>query len=200
MKLWKILNDNGSCCHGGNGKWNLPKGKRPGKWMPVIKGDIKPCRNGYHLCRSKDLLGWLNATIYEAEAGSERVAETNKVVVRKARLLRKVDNWNEKTARMFACDCAARVLHFYERKYDDPRVRNCIEVARLYANGKATHDDLAAARAAARAAAWAAARAAAWAAAWDAEGRWQSKRLALYLRYGDRVKPWPLPSKPEGMK
>ena len=95
----------------------------------------------------------------------------------------------DKLARLFACDCAERVLHICESKYpDDKRPRNAIETARRFAEGKATKEEMAAAwdaagvaagvaawdaaRDAARAAAWVAARDAAWdaarAAAWDA--------------------------------
>ena len=70
--------------------------------------------------------------------------------------------------RLFAVWCARRVQHLMS----DPRSVAALDVAERYANGEATNDDLAAARAAARAAAWDAAGAAAWAAAgaaaWDA--------------------------------
>ena len=110
-------------------------------------------------------------------------------------LLLRNDFVSEKNLRLFACDCAERVLHIYEKKYDNPAPRKAIETARLFANGEATQEELAAAwdaaRAAARAAAWAAARAAAkaaaraWAAARvaarDAEQQWQLERLEYYL-------------------
>lgn len=65
----------------------------------------------------------------------------------------------DRLARMFACDCAESVLHIYERDYpSDDRPRNAIRVAREFADGRATIDQLAAARDAAWAAAWDAAR------------------------------------------
>ena len=87
--------------------------------------------------------------------------------------------------RELACRFAESVLPNYEEKYPgDMRPRNAIEVARRYAHGEATPEEIRAARAAAcaaardaaraaardaaRAAACAAARAAAWAAARDA--------------------------------
>ena len=73
MKLYKILREDGSCCNGGKGKWHLPQGDKPGKWMPVIKGDLEPCKNGYHLCRKQDLVHWLGEAIYEAEYDGELV-------------------------------------------------------------------------------------------------------------------------------
>lgn len=186
MKLYKVLHTDGAAYHGGTGSWNLPSGKRPGKWMPPIEGDIKPCRNGYHLCRESDLLDWLGPAIFEAEHNGELVEEQDKVVVRQARLIRPCGGWNEKTARLFAADCAERVLPIFEKgRPNDDRPRKCIEASRAYARGEI--DD--AARAAARAAAWdaawdaawAAARDAAWAAAWDAEQEWQRKRPLQYL-------------------
>jgi len=81
----------------------------------------------------------------------------------------------EREIRLFACDCAERVLPLFEKEYPtDKRPRQAIETARKFANGAATLEELDAARAAASAAASAAARAAAsvasdaaWA-AWDA--------------------------------
>jgi hypothetical protein len=79
---------------------------------------------------------------------------------------------DDRARRHFACDCAESVLHLAP----DPRSTEAVRVARLFADGKATDEELAAARDAAwaaardaaRDAAWAAARDAAWAAAWDA--------------------------------
>jgi len=175
--LYKVLNTDGSPCHGG-GTWHLPTDDGPGEWMPAIKGKLVACQNGYHLCREQDLINWLGPAIYEAEYRGERVDDDNKIVVREARLLRRIDAWNDRTARLFACDCAERVLHIFERERpDDDRPRQAIEVARRYARGQATEDELGAARDAARNAASAAARDA----ARNAERIWQIGRLMGYL-------------------
>ena len=77
----------------------------------------------------------------------------------------------DRAARLFACDCAEAVLPIFERQVPiDARPREAIRVARAFAHGAATTDDLAAARDAAWDAAWDAARDAAWAAARDAAG------------------------------
>jgi hypothetical protein len=72
------------------------------------------------------------------------------------------------TLRRFACWCARQVWHLLT----DKRSRHAVETAERFCNGKATLEELTAARAGARAAAWDAARAAAWdaarAAAWAA--------------------------------
>jgi hypothetical protein len=143
--------------------------------MPLIKGPLIECKNGYHLATLEQLIGWLNARIFVAETDGELVESTDheKWVARKVRLVSETA-WNERTARLFACDCAEHVLYLYERKYpDDNRPRNAIETVRGHANGEATEEELTAARSAV----WAAARAAVWA----AELEWQALRLAEYL-------------------
>ena len=177
MKLYKVLNEDGSCYNGGVGRWSLPVQNddgswTPGEWMPPIEGELIPCENGYHLCTIEQLFEWFGPAIFEAEYRGECIDAGDKTVVREARLLRKTP-WDERVARLFAADCAERVLHIYEASYpDDNRVRHCIEVARLFANGQATEDELAAA--------WAAAWAA-WDAAQAAEREWQVGRLTEYL-------------------
>lgn len=82
----------------------------------------------------------------------------------------------DRIARLFACDCAEWVLPLFERIYpDDKRPRNAVEVARRFAVGAATDEELAAARVAVTAA-WDAEGA-----AWVAEGAWQTNRLREYL-------------------
>jgi hypothetical protein len=156
MRLFKILNGLKSC-HGGNHSWTI------GEWFEVA-GDLIACENGIHLCREQDLLHWLEKDIYDAEYDGEYMESEDKIVVRKARITKHYDNWNDRTARLFACWCARQVLHLN----DDPRLIATIETAEKFADGLATDEQLNSASAAARAAAWDAARAAAWDAAKDA--------------------------------
>lgn len=176
-RLYKVLDHDGCPLYGGTGTWRLPEGDRPGAWMPPIEGTLEPCVLGYHLCRATDLVRWLGPVIYLAEARGERIDMSDKIVVREARLIRRLTTWTDQTARLFAADCAAHVLPLYEQIYpEDRRPRHVIAVARRFARGAATRIELDAAWNAARAAAWDAARdatrdaarAAAWGAAWGA--------------------------------
>lgn len=171
-RLFKCL-QKGRIGHYSHFKW--PK---VGVWVEV-EGPLSLCKNGIHLCRKKDLTEWLQAEIYEAEYdGGERIDANNKIVVRKARLTKRLRTWNEKTARLFACDCAERVLPIFEKKYpDDKRPRQAIEIARKYALRKATRQELDTAGFAAGTAAWTAV----WDAARAAEKKWQTNRLMEYL-------------------
>ena len=168
MKLYKVLGKDRQPYHGGNGQWPLP-----GEWLEV-DGPLILCEHGLHLCREKDLVSWLGPEIWEVEYEGEIVEAENKVVVRKARLVRRLDTWNERMQRLLACDYAEHVLHLYEEKYpNDARPRKAIETARRFANGEATIEELAAAGSAAGSAALDA--------AWDAEREWQTARLMEYL-------------------
>lgn len=188
-KLYKVLGRNGEPINGGYGKWSLPRGGKPGKWMPSIEGEIIACKNGYHLCERKDILRWSSTQeilIYEAVGRGDCDKRDDKIAFRQAQLKRKIGSLNPKTLRLFAADCAEHVLHLFEEQHPmDNRPRKAIQATRDYAIGKI--DD--AARAAALADAWdaagAAAVAAAWAdardAAWTTESEWQERRLWEYI-------------------
>jgi hypothetical protein len=152
---------------------NLDGTWTPGEWV-TAEGPLVVCENGIHLCREGDLLDWVQTRLFEIEGdGVELIEADHKVVVRRARLVREIITWNERTARLFACDCAEVVLPLWEAwTPDDARPRETIGVARRFAHGEATVKELAAARTAARTAARDAGRvatgAAAWTTAWDA--------------------------------
>ena len=187
-----------------------------GPLLPVVelpKG-IHPelCSTGFHASRRPlDALSfapgpWLCRVRLEGEV----VRDDDKAVgSRRVLLAGPVDVSRE--LRLFACDCAERVLPLFERERpDDARPRMAIEIARRYANGKAVSEETAAAGDAARAAAgdaawaaawaaagdaardaaWAAARAAARAAAWDAAGdaAWAAARAAAGAAAGDAAR------------
>ena len=170
-KIYKVTDGNGNACHGGTYKWPLPVKKEdgtwtPGEWTEQIIGELVPCKNGYHLCRATDLLSWLDESIYEAEYEGDIVEDVDKVVVRKARLLKECEGWNDRTARLFACWCVRNTpLLGKEGKtvwnlLTDDRSKQAVEVAERYANLKATRTELVKARAVAGDAAWDAAEAA----------------------------------------
>lgn len=85
----------------------------------------------------------------------------------------------DREVRLFACDCAERVLPIHEAEYpEDMRPRNTIEVARRYANGDANEKDLAVARAASSWAGWVASFAAGSAGATSWSVTWSAARTA----------------------
>ena len=176
VALYKLTTPKGEPIHGGSGKWSLPRGKRPGAWREVT-GKLVPCSNGLHLLRAQDISRWLReGVLWEAEAGTESIDHGDKIVVRKARLVRKAATLDVTVLRLLACDFAEHVLPIFEKwRPGDLRPREAIAAARAYVRGEIGIGELrekrdadAAADAAYAAYAYAAAAAAAAAAAYAA--------------------------------
>ncbi len=188
-QYYKFLKEDGLSTHADH-PWPLPTATEPGAWVEV-EGELIACRNGLHSCTEKNLVRWMAPHLYRLEYDGEVIDDDEKSFGRRARLVERIDAWNDRTARLFAVDCAEHVARFWVAPEDCTwKPSDTLDVVRRYSEGKATEDELAAAGAAARAAAenaagyaawnaagyaaWNAARAAAWnaarAAAWNAAG------------------------------
>jgi hypothetical protein len=178
-RYYKVINPDGMTPQG-YGRWPLPVKEddgtwTPGEWVsaerplkrPLTAEDLCTSRV-LHIVRADQLLDWIGPVVAEVETDGEVIETPEKCGVKRARLTRIVETWNDRSARIFAVECAEEVLHLI----DDPVSRLTCEVtlyvARCYADGEATDEELDAAWAAAWAAARDAARAAARDAAWDA--------------------------------
>ena len=175
-KLYKVLNSDGTSFWGGTGVWNLPHDNIPGVWMPPIKRPLALCKRGYHVLRFEHLLDWLGPSIFEVEVEGEMLWGYNKGVCSSARLLRRLDAWNDRNASLFTWDCADRVRHLMNEQS-----KQAIDIATAFEEDAASAKETATAWVAASAAAWAAGGAAAGAAAWAAERKWQTQRLKEIL-------------------
>lgn len=175
-EYFKVLGLGLTSYHGGKGKWTV------GRWRSV-RGELRVCKNGLHFVTLAQLPLWLGPVIcrFEPAGGTKTIATENKFVCRKGRIGKPLETWNERTQRLFAADCAEHILGYFESKYpEDARPREAIAVARRYANGEASADELRTAYSAAYSAS-SAARGAARGAASSAEQAWQAGRLAFYL-------------------
>jgi hypothetical protein len=85
--------------------WPLPDDGGPGAW---VEAPVVPCRSGIHACRDADLPLWLGRELYEVELDGEIVEERTKVIAPRARLLRRIDAWDDATRDAFTRDCADR--------------------------------------------------------------------------------------------
>jgi len=193
-RLWKVLGTKRECLVSGT-EYRYP----PKAWTKHLDPEsLALCVWGYHYAEGPQVLHWLGeGLLCEVERCAEHkpLRGDNKAVSCRLRIVR-MFVLDARVLRLFACDCAERALR-RERKQGrepDPRSWECVRIARLYAVGKATKEELAAAHAAADAAAYAAyATAAAVSAAYTAanaavsaayaaganakERRWQYGRL-----------------------
>lgn len=139
----KFLNEDRKPAYGGMGQWPVP-----GIWTEEIAPI--PCKQGWHLCRKKDLFLWTAQTLWVAEA-EDVITDTDKVVARRAKLVRQVEGWDGITSMLFGADCVEHVLHIFEEAHpNDDRPRKAIEVTRRFARGEADGDELIKAKLAAK--------------------------------------------------
>jgi hypothetical protein len=106
---------------------------------------------GCRLCGREDLVCWLGPDIYQTERSQ----------------LKKLRNWNEQTARLFTFDCAARLVQA-------KGVEDAAYIYKLFVSRRASKRDVVAA-------AWSVAWAVARDTEWEAERKWQTRRLFMYL-------------------
>ncbi len=122
--------------------WHMPKRKdRPGKWMPVVF-PLSMCSRGYHATTERSMATWIGPRLAIVELKGGMIEHENKVCAEQARVVKFLDGWNEQTQRLFAADCAAKILHIYEKRNKSPRPRKSIQTVRQFAYGQVSRIDL----------------------------------------------------------
>ncbi len=96
--------------------WYLPKGSRPGKWMPKI-ATLELCASGYHVCTVDQLREWIAPAIYVVEVRVEHVEDRSKSAWQQARLVRRVEGWGMDQMVEWAKRCAGHVAHLRNATY-----------------------------------------------------------------------------------
>ena len=151
-----LLSDNRTAVQ--NTPWPVAVGEWTNPEIPVL------CKSGWHAMYERDVLTHLparaGAKLWRVEVSGEIVEGDDKIAATAMRLLYCLGETTDSNLRLFACDVAEDALSLVESP--DPRSLAAIEVARRYAVGAATRDELGAAGVAAGVAAWADARDAAW--------------------------------------
>jgi hypothetical protein len=100
---YKFLRPDGTSVFTGF-RWELPNGG-PGRW---VDARIEPCRSGIHACRVSDLPLWVGRDLWEVELQGEVREHRSKVVASRARLLRRVETWDEELRDAYTRMCADR--------------------------------------------------------------------------------------------
>ncbi len=139
----------------------------PGLWL---EGDAAPelCRSGVHAILPEVLARWVAEELWRVEVVGARMLAPGILVGRRGRLLSRIEQWNDETAREFARACAAHVA-------DAPAGRAAEYAADAKASAEEALADFTATTVAYIAAHAAEARSPG---AFDAERLWQSRWLA----------------------
>ena len=85
-------------------RWRLPDGG-PGEWVDAV---VEPCRSGIHACRKSDLPFWVGRTLYEIELDGSIVEHRTKLIAPRARLVRRVEEWDDQLRETYTRMCADR--------------------------------------------------------------------------------------------
>jgi hypothetical protein len=76
-----------------------------GRW---VEARVEPCRSGIHACRPGDLPYWVGRALYEVELDGEITEEATKVIAPRARLVRRIDAWDDALCDAYTRMCADR--------------------------------------------------------------------------------------------
>jgi len=100
---YKFLRPDGTSVFTGF-SWPLPNGG-PGPW---IEASVEPCRSGIHTCRPEHLPLWAGQVLYEVELGGEIADDGTKLIAGRARLIRRIDAWEQGLRDRYTRMCADR--------------------------------------------------------------------------------------------
>jgi len=85
----------------------------PGEWLEAES--VEPCRSGIHACRADQLPPWLAlGDLWEVEL-EDVVVDARKLVARRGRLVRRIDEWNAAGRAAFGAACADEAARRAER-------------------------------------------------------------------------------------
>jgi hypothetical protein len=130
-----------------------------------------------------ELASHISAEIYEVEVRGTCVEGSDKAAYEQVRLLHRLwaDTWTERTARLFAADCARLAANRFADVNQRALIHATIDTVIGFADGRVDDAAESAAESAAGSAAWSAARSAAESAARSAARSEQGDILLRYL-------------------
>lgn len=149
LRLYKVLRRDGTSPYVGY-PWPLPSGRCPGRWV-TASGAPDVCANGLHLLKRAGLTDFPGPRLYVVEAAGEKSFSLTVVSARRARLLRRVESWNERALISWLCDCVEHATNLagedaenadsrYERVI--ATARSVIAAARALVLGGASKEDV----------------------------------------------------------
>ena len=89
-------------------QWPLPQLEAAGEWVEA-DGPLESCGRGAHVCRPHELAFWIHDELWEVEADGAQLAGFDCMVVERARLVRRIEEWQRGGAARFARACVEHV-------------------------------------------------------------------------------------------
>lgn len=118
---------------------------RPGTWRGVPAALIR--ERGLVVMTLEQLVCEVGPTLWRAETEGDLLDAGLVMLASQARVTTRIETWDERTARLFAADCAEHVLPVFERRHPgERRVRDWIALARRAADGLASPSEVGAGR------------------------------------------------------
>lgn len=105
MRAYKVLNNGRSEFSGWH--WPLPEHGQPGEWV-AAEGELRLCHNGIHASTVQQLPHWIGMELWDIELAGEIRHEEAAVLASRARLVAKVEAWDEPMRKRFATWCLER--------------------------------------------------------------------------------------------
>ena len=114
--------------------WPVPPEGRPGAWVEA-DGALEQCSRGVHVCRTSDLAHWIHDELWELETSGDEIEGLDCVVVQRARLVRRVDGWEEDGRQRFAGACVDHATARLGETVDNAVLRLLEDARFLATNG-----------------------------------------------------------------
>jgi hypothetical protein len=114
--------------------WPAPGGGTVGAWVQA-EGPLELCVNGTHVCRAGDLAHWLHDELWVTEIDGEHLEGIDCLLARRARLVRRIDAWQDGGSARFAEACADHATEVADQAHPDAAlaVSGFLEDARVAA-------------------------------------------------------------------
>jgi hypothetical protein len=113
-------------------RWPMPVGHANGAWVETL-GPLALCERGIHLCSAFDLAHWLHDDLWEVESDGEHIEGIDCIIVRRARLVRRIDAWSNGGAARFAEACIEHSTSL-AGSASSTAVRGWLEDAKMFAD------------------------------------------------------------------
>jgi hypothetical protein len=112
VRAYKILSEGRSPFTGWS--WPLPTDAQAGEWVEAT-GPLGLCANGIHAANTVQLPHWLGMELWEIELDGEILEHEAALIAARARLTRRIEDWDDAMRQEYARWCLGRAQEIAER-------------------------------------------------------------------------------------